>query len=90
MPNCRCPGYARWADAPATPPCTQRKPCRVNAELDAGRAQDKASNAAVALKGLEQQLEGLRAEATELRDGGCTCDAEKREGGCSRGVGLRT
>lgn len=42
---------------------------RVNAELDAGRAQDKASNAAVALKGLEQQLEALRAEAAELREG---------------------
>ncbi len=45
----------------------------MNAELDAGHAQDKASNAAVALKGLEQQLEGLRAEAAELRDGGCWC-----------------
>ncbi len=45
-------------------------PChcgRVNAELEAGRAADRASSAAVALKGLEQQLEGARREAADLR-----------------------
>lgn len=55
----------------SSPPALPPSPARVTAELDAGRAQDKASNAAVTLKGLEQQLEGLRAEAAELREGGC-------------------
>lgn len=42
---------------------------RVNAEMDAGRAADKASTAAVQLKGMEQALEVAKREATELREG---------------------
>lgn len=40
----------------------------MNAELDAGRAQDKAGSGAVTVKGLEQQLEAARREAAELRE----------------------
>ena len=43
-------------------------PRRVNAELEASRAADKASGAAVQLKGLEAQAEGARREAAELRE----------------------
>lgn len=40
----------------------------MNAEVDAGRAADKAGSGAVAVKGLEQQLEAARREAAELRE----------------------
>ncbi|KAL4436968.1 hypothetical protein ABPG75_004107 [Micractinium tetrahymenae] len=48
---------------------------RVNAELDAGRAADKASTAAVQLKVLEQALESARREAAELREGRLEAEA---------------
>ncbi len=52
----------------AEPP-THAGRCRVNAELDAGRASDKASAAAVQLKGLEQVLQVQPA----WRHGCCRC-----------------
>jgi hypothetical protein len=47
----------------------------VNAELDAGRAADRASGAAVALKGLQKQVQGAQREAAELREARLEADA---------------
>ncbi|KAL4430551.1 hypothetical protein ABPG77_005791 [Micractinium sp. CCAP 211/92] len=52
---------------------------RVNAELDAGRASDKASAAAVQLKGLEQALEAARREAAEGREGRLEAEATRNK-----------
>jgi hypothetical protein len=54
--------------------------CRLNAELEAGRAADKASSAAVAVKGLEQQAEVARLEAAELREARLEAEAAHSQG----------
>lgn len=59
---------------------TFRCPCRVNAELEASRAVDRAGSAAVACKGLEQQAEGAQREAAELREALLQAEAAHSQG----------